>query len=229
MEFPMLRVRFEPRIQARELSAFRGAVAGRVGLEHDWFHNHDNEAGSRRAYHYRYPLVQYKLMDGYPALLFLGPGVDQAMHLFAQPGWSLTFTRQRKQARLAEMKRQSARIGLHARPQPYRLRSWVAFNQSNYEAYKRTPGLAGRLQLMERALAGHILALATGLGYQFPRRFEAVITDWQRPATVTFSGNKMLAFDLAFQSDAMLPPHAGLGRGAGRGYGELERGGGAAR
>lgn len=222
LDIPILKVRFGPQIQPRELSAFRGAVAAKVGLEHEWFHNHNNQEGSGNNYHYRYPLVQYKLMEGCPGILFLGQGVDEAMRLFVQPDWTLTFTRKQKQASLESMKRETTQIGLAAKRQHYRLRSWMAFNQANYERYQKTPGLIGRLELMENALAGHILALATGLGYQFPERFQLSVTDWERTTAVTFSGNKMLAFDISFQTDAVLPAGAGLGRGVGRGFGEIE-------
>lgn len=224
LDIPTLKVRFEPRIQPRELNAFRGAMAAKVGLEHEWFHNHDNDEKGNRRYHYRYPLVQYRLMGGCPGLFFLGKGADEAMRLFAQPDWSVTYTRQNKVAHLSEMKRAIQQIGLSQKMQLYRLRSWIAFNQDNYKRYQQTPGLIGRLELMERALAGQILGLATGLGYQFPERFSVAITEWEGASTVTFSKNKMLAFNVSFQTDAVLPLQAGLGRGAGRGFGEIEIG-----
>ncbi len=222
VEIPVLKVRFAPRIQPRELNAFRGAVAAKVGLEYEWFHNHNNNKENSSNYHYRYPLVQYKLMKGQPGIFFLGQGVEEAMRLFVQPDWTLTFTRGQKRVHLENMKRESVHIGLSAQKQHYRLRSWMAFNQTNYESYQKADSLIERLQLMERALVGHILALANGLSYHFPERFSLAITDLGQASTVTFSGNKMLAFDIAFQTDAVLPLGAGLGRGVGRGFGEVE-------
>ena len=222
VEIPVLKVRFAPRIQPWELNAFRGAVAAKVGLEYEWFHNHNNNKENSSNYHYRYPLVQYKLMKGQPGIFFLGQGVEEAMRLFVQPDWTLTFTRGQKRVHLENMKRESVHIGLSAQKQHYRLRSWMAFNQTNYESYQKADSLIERLQLMERALVGHILALANGLSYHFPERFSLAITDLGQASTVTFSGNKMLAFDIAFQTDAVLPLGAGLGRGVGRGFGEVE-------
>jgi hypothetical protein len=54
----ILQVAFDTEIQPYELPYFRGAVARKVGIEHEWFHNHDNTNGGT---HNRYPLIQYKL------------------------------------------------------------------------------------------------------------------------------------------------------------------------
>lgn len=54
----ILSVTFDTHLDPWDLPKFRGAIARKVGLEHEWFHNHDNENGG---YHQRYPLIQYKL------------------------------------------------------------------------------------------------------------------------------------------------------------------------
>jgi hypothetical protein len=38
----ILQVAFDTEIQPYELPYFSGAVARKVGIEHEWFHNHDN-------------------------------------------------------------------------------------------------------------------------------------------------------------------------------------------
>jgi len=218
---PLLQIIFRPRIKAYELPAFRGAVADKVGREHEWFHNHDNSEGEGSRYHYRYPLVQYRRFEGRPGLLLLGEGVHQAMHFFAQADWSVSFTRDDKRLEVAEMKRHEGQIGLAGRRQRYRLQDYLAFNQKNYEAYQRAKGLRERAALLEKALVGHVLSMATGLGFRFPQRFELALTDILGQHTVSLSGNKMLAFELEFEADAELPPMAGLGRGVSRGFGTL--------
>jgi len=220
---PLLQIIFQPRILARELPAFRGAVAQKVGREHEWFHNHDNSGEGGSSYHYRYPLVQYRRFDGRPGILLVGEGVQQAMHFFAQADWGVSFTRDHKRLEVSEMKRHKGEIGLAGRRQRYRLRDYLAFNQKNYERYQRAKGLKERAALTEKALVGHVLSLATGVGYHFPRRFELQLTDILGQRTVRLSGNKMLAFELEFETDAVLPPLLGMGRGVSRGYGSLVR------
>ncbi len=62
----LLAVSFDTHISPWELKQFRGAVSQKVGLEHEWFHNHDNSGEEqdspsygRPRYHHRYPLIQY--------------------------------------------------------------------------------------------------------------------------------------------------------------------------
>ena len=94
----VLSVSFDTHIKPYELPSFRGALAHKVGIEHEWFHNHDNATGG---FHNRYPLIQYKL-DTYmgqfrPMMLCLDAAVEEAHHFFSQPDWTVRIgnTRQR--------------------------------------------------------------------------------------------------------------------------------------
>jgi len=218
----LLRILFSSHIRPGELNAFRGAIAEKVGLEHDWFHNHDNRAGTATNYHYRYPLVQYKRFGRRPGILFIDRGVEEAQHFFAQPNWKVTFGRNNIKAEVTDMQVFNYQIGLSSKPQTYRLHHWLAFNKPNFEAYLRQRRLVDQLLLLEKALAGHILAFATGLDYQFERRFSVGITNLLDQKSIVLSRNKMLAFDIEFESDALLPPMVGLGRGVSRGMGETQ-------
>lgn len=80
----VMRVSFDLPIKREEIAAFRGALAHKVGLEHEWFHNHNNAEGAQNGYHYRYARVQYKYHNGYPLVVFLEDGVAEAHRLFAQ-------------------------------------------------------------------------------------------------------------------------------------------------
>ena len=91
----ILSVTFDTEIAAHETPAFRGAVIEKVGLEHELFHNHNNDPQARVAYHYRYPLVQHKRWRRKPSIVFIDKGVDQAQHFFMQPDWRLDFAGRR--------------------------------------------------------------------------------------------------------------------------------------
>lgn len=218
----LMRVLFNARISPQEIPAFRGAIAEKVGLEHEWFHNHNNAPGSKGKYHYRYPLIQYKLDRRRPYILFIGPGAEEAQHFFSQPDWRVTFGRQGHTAQVADMEIFDFELGVSKQPHYYQLRHWLAFNQENFNIYTKIDSLIEKVKFMESALAGHILAFATGVGHQFARRFELELTHIHRERPATFSGNRMLSVDVAFKSDAVLPPMIGLGRGVSQGFGILE-------
>ena len=71
----ILQVSFDSNLQPYQLPAFRGAIARKVGIEHEWFHNHDNENGG---FHNRYPLIQYKL-DTHQGIVLPKPIVIQVI------------------------------------------------------------------------------------------------------------------------------------------------------
>jgi hypothetical protein len=86
-----LAVTFDSQLPPWELPKFRGVFAHKVGLENEWFHNHNNETGG---YHNRYPLIQYKVNARgggafQPMLLCIDQGVEEAHHFFSKPEWDM--------------------------------------------------------------------------------------------------------------------------------------------
>ena len=123
----ILHVSFDANIQPYQLPAFRGALAAKVGWEHEWFHNHDNENGGT---HNRYPLIQYKL-DTYkgqmrPMLLCLENGIEEAHHLFSQPDWTLDLHGTALPLKIANLNVNQYTLNTWERPFAYRLHKWQA-------------------------------------------------------------------------------------------------------
>ena len=215
-----MRVDFDADISPAEVPAFRGAVIEKVGIEQEIFHNHNNEEGGN-GYHYRYPLIQYKALEGRPAILFIGDAVSEAHHLFRQPDWELSFTRRKLRGRLVRSQTKEYEVRLTPAPRPYLLRRWLALNQDNHRRFEETRGMAARARLLERVLAGHILGFASGVGIRFEERFELAITEIEQQRIRSFEGVKSLTFDVRFEANLLLPPHIGLGKGVTQGFGVL--------
>jgi len=102
----VMTVAFDTTIEPYEIPAFRGAIAAKVGLEHEWFHNHNNEGlkqvpnhldayvESQQQYHNRYPLIQYKISANRhqkrPMLMCLGDCVEEAHKFFSKSDWTVS-------------------------------------------------------------------------------------------------------------------------------------------
>jgi len=220
----ILSVAFDTSIQPWQLPQFRGAVAKKVGLEHDWFHNHDNENNN---FYQRYPLIQYKIdarkEQMRPMLLFLNDGIEEAQHFFSQPDWGLRIGQQDYDMRIARL--QVHQHNLHTWEQPfhYRIHKWRALNSEHFREWQALSGIAEKYAFLENILVAHILSFARAVDWQLDQRLELKITHTAKEEWISFKDIKMRCFTLNFSANASLPDFIGLGKGAGVGFGVVKR------
>lgn len=229
----MLTVSFDTEIRPYQIPAFRGAFAHKVGLEHDWFHNHLNDFEplpdrldaypSDSSFHYRYPLIQYKMDGARPMLLCLDEGVDQAHLFFSQPDWSMQIHGVEHEMNVDRMKVKQFNMQVWKHQFQYNLFKWQAFNSRNWQAYQEKQGIVRQTQFLERILRGHILGFASGIGWEVEDNIELAITAIKREKWVSFKRTKILTLDLSFQTNVFLPEFVGLGKGVSKGFGVIRR------
>ena len=220
----LLSVTFDTHIAPWEIKQFRGAIAGKVGLEHEWFHNHNNESGG---FHYRYPLIQYKVdtqgKEMRPMLLCVNGCVDEARHFFGMPDWSLRIGDRESPLRIFRLSVKEYALTTSVSPITYRIHKWQPLNPDNFREWQSMRRLSDRYAFLERLLASHLLAFAQGVGWQIPERFEVRITNLIKEEWITFKGIKVLAFNLEFECPLQLPDYIGLGKGTSIGWGVIRR------
>ena len=220
----ILQVSFDTEIQPYQLSAFRGAVAHKVGLEHSWFHNHDNENGGTFN---RYPLIQYKIFNDkgqmQPMLLCLEQGIEEAHHLFSQPEWSLNIKGKQHDLRIAHLHVNQYTLNTWDTQFRYRLHKWQPFNVERYRDYQQIEGIAAQYTFLEERLHNQITSFATGVGWHIEQDVKATITDMVKTEWVEYKNLKVLTFTLDFKTNVSLPDFVGLGKGVSRGFGVVKR------
>lgn len=216
-----LSVTFNEPIEIRELECFRGAIVEKVGLEREWYHNHNNATDRQSDYHYRYPLVQYSLRRRRPRILFINKAIDEARYFFSQPDWNLRLAGRVYPTHIDQLKAKQVQIGWQEEMKEYRIERWLALNEQNYDAYHQMNALRDKISLLERVLAGNIISMAKGLDYRFPERFELELSDWQRCRALPYKGISLLTFDLSFRTNLVLPLGFGVGKGSSMGWGRL--------
>lgn len=216
----ILQVSFDTQIQPYQLGAFRGAIARKVGIEHEWFHNHDNENGG---FHNRYPLIQYKL-DTYkgqmrPMLLCLEEGIEEAHHFFSQPDWAVNLKGHELPLKIGKLRVNQYTINTWNTTLCYRLHKWQAFTPENYREYQSIESLAQRMAFLEQKLKTHITSFCKGIGYDVPASIQTPITQLIKQEWIDYKRVKCLVFTLDFKTTVSLPDFVGLGKGASRGLG----------
>ena len=216
--FKQLRVVFDLPLHPRQIPRWRGALIEWAGRDRDLFHNH--RQGPQN--YYRYPLVQYQALGGQAAVLAINEGADQLEQLLTQRDW---FIRWRDQLRPLQVDRAEVDwpvVALSDTFRTYRLQHWLPFNQENYRWWKtEAAGLQEKVDRLERILCSHLLTFATGIRWQVPEKIVLRIQDIRRTKQLRFHGSPVVAFDLVFDANLILPP-CGLGRAVSHGFGVLD-------
>jgi hypothetical protein len=215
----LLSVAFDTPIEPWELPAFRAAVSRKAGLEHEMFHNHDNENGG---YHYRFPLIQYKQDHGKPMMFCLNAGIEELHHFFSQPDWTLDLNGRTAPIRIANLNVRQYRLGVWERSFRYHIRNWLALNEDNYGTYIRLPGLVEKMALLEQILRNQIVGLLHEFDYEPERQVEVKVQQLKGEKWVEFKRIKVLAFSLEFTTNVALPDYLGLGKGCSSGWGVVK-------
>jgi hypothetical protein len=207
-----------------------------VGLENDLFHNHvfsrqpavgsqqpaDSQlpataCGRRtKALHFRYPLIQYKVLGRQAAIVGLGKGAAALRAQVSDDG--LLFA---GLFPIACREDENFRLDMSPDMQPYYLCQWLALNRNNYDRWKAMEHPVSRKMELERILAAHILAFAEGVHFDVPRPRGLVveILETSHPMPARCHGNRLTAFDVRFTANIHLPLDAGLGKAASHGFG----------
>lgn len=233
----VLTVTFDTPIQPWQIRSLRGAIAQKVGWQHDLFHNHHNgiiresedEAAAEPApvrnkkYHYRYPLIQYKCHRQKPLLLCLNEGVEEMHHFFSQPDWSVQMNDQDQPLRIEQFAMHEYDIRTRSKSGTYHLRQWLPLNEENYQRYNGLESLLDRIAMLEVLLRNHLVAFCYGIGLDPEAPITATILELKDQRWIKYKEARLLALSLTFRTNLILPDFIGLGKGVSVGWGIVRK------
>jgi hypothetical protein len=207
-------------LKPNQIHKFRGFV-GNLFREHDIVHNHDKETGKNI---YRYPMIQFKLIDHVPAIVCIS---DRAVSLFGELFMKLNrieIDGLEIPIHEKDLKIEDVPFGFSDETFMYDLKSpWLGLNQKNYETYQRFATEESRKNLLKRTLTGNILSMCKSLGHRL-NPGETLKTDIRvKEMTVTLKGQKMQGFTGTFKTNFIIPDHLGLGKSVSRGFGMVKK------
>lgn len=217
MKIPYLQVAFDTPLRPEDISAFRGGIVACVGRDHDLFHNHSPE-GTKL---YRYPLIQYKRFQGRAGLVGIGEGVEALQHYLGRHDRSIDLRGQRLRMDVARITFREFPLRPWHNWFSYRVEGWLALHGLHLQIYHDTPGLAGRLLLLERKLNSNIRAFTRAMGWSGDGLIEVRIHHMRNAGTRLLKDIPFRAFDVEFSTNVSLPAYIGLGKGAAFGHGVL--------
>ncbi|NPA33858.1 MAG: CRISPR-associated endonuclease Cas6 [Chlorobi bacterium] len=218
-QIPILKVSFDLELEPWELRAFRSAVSSIAGPEHILFHNHLDD----RKYLYKYPLIQYKIINKRPAIVCLKDGLDEIVHFFNNLGDSINILGEQRSIAVHKVHFNNWKFTLWEKPDfKHRIRKWLPFNEKNWKLWLEQKAIDQRRELLRKILIGNILAMAKGIGWFIDGEVKVEILHWNEPRSVKYKENiTKQAVDVTFKTNVRLPAHIGLGKGVSFGFGTL--------
>ncbi len=211
----LLHLTFDLPLYPRQISQWRGAFIEMAGRENGLLHNHKEG----EEYHYRYPLVHYRIWHGKAAITAINEGVEAVQQALATQTWAINWEGAPRMLQVEGLNMKEHHLRMLPHPKTYKLFKWLALNQENYEKWQQSKSLVQRAALLENILTGQILGFCTAMGWQLPERLAVNLHEIQFMKKVRLYGNPMIAFNVTYDANVLLPSGMALGRGVSNGYG----------
>ena len=206
-------------LRASQIHKFRGFI-GNFFKNHDLIHNHDLKTGKPI---YRYPLIQFKLIDDMPAIIAI---TDRAVSIFSEIFMKLdkiiiedtVIPVFEKNLKIEEVEfGYSDEIFMYEFVSP-----WIGLNQKNFIKYNNA-GREEKNEMLKRVMTGNILSMAKYLDCWLLKNQKIKIDIKLKETKVNLKGKSMTAFNGIFKTNFCLPDYLGLGKSVSRGFGSVRR------
>lgn len=210
-------IRFpEISLQTRDAHKLRGYF-GEYFKEHSpLLHNHYEDGSSR----YRYPLVQYKIIDEVPVLVGYNEGADLLATLFLKIK-EINIEGNIIPIFSKNISQKSEEIGVIDELITYTFcNHWMALNSENHKVYINSTS-DEQHHMLNQILKGNILSFFKGMGIWLDDKI--MVKGNFKPKTSKFKDQKMMVFEGNFVCNMALPEFAGLGKSVARGFGALKK------
>lgn len=215
----VLTVVFDTEIAGHEIPAFRGAVIDKVGQDNILFHNHL----SSREFLYKYPLIQYKMINRKPAIMCIDYGVDEIHKFFEKRDWNLKISDRWLEMKIDKLQMNQFVMQVWDKTFSYSIFNWIALNQENHAKYHELTTMTSKIEMLERTLKANILSFAKGIEWTVDKEIKLSIKDIRRHRAARVKGKQLEGFDLDFSTNVFLPVYIGLGKSTSLGYGIVSR------
>ncbi|AEK19969.1 CRISPR-associated endonuclease Cas6 [Methanococcus maripaludis] len=204
---------YDLNLPMRQGSKIRGYFANKYP-ESILVHNHKNEKSM-----YRYPLIQYKIIDGIPVILGLNEGSKELIDMGILFESSIDIDGTEYNLDRTEIISKEIYFGTTDKILKYQFKTpWMALNAKNSEIYKNSDEI-DREELLKRVLIGNIISMSKSLGYTIEEKLKVKINLKEVP--VKFKNQNMVGFRGEFYINFDIPQYLGIGRNVSRGFGTV--------
>jgi len=214
---PKTIIRFpEIKLRTRDAHKLRGYFGNLFKEKSELLHNHMGNG----EYRFKYPQVQYKVIDHTPLLVGVKEGAELLPGLFLKIK-ELDIDGKKYPIHQKNIESGPFNIGVTDSSCTYEFQTlWMALNQSNYEKYQDRDELA-RQQLLERIVTGNCLSFFKDMDLWVDDQIH--VKGSFKEKSTRFKNNRMLAFNGVITANVALPDYIGLGKAVSRGFGTIKQ------
>src|SRR5680860_818594 len=162
-QLQICRIKFpEIKLQTRDGHKLRGYF-GNLFKEHSpILHNHYDDGRFR----YKYPSIQYKVINNVPTLLGIGEGAELLPKLFLRIK-ELDIDGKKYGINSKNIELQNEESGYSSKLHEYSFVTlWMALNQKNYPKYQGLKSETEKHEMLNAILVGHILSFFRNMGVE---------------------------------------------------------------
>ncbi|MDO5656196.1 MAG: CRISPR-associated endonuclease Cas6 [Flavobacteriaceae bacterium] len=182
-------------------------------------HNHFADGTLR----YKYPDVQYKVINSIPILIGVKDGAKLLPELFLKiqeldiDGTTYPINSKNIESRIDE-------IGYTDNLIEYEFQTlWMPLNQENYPKYLQLENEKEQRKMLNSILTGHILGFLRTMEVELEINQRIMCMTHLSEKSTQFKNNQMLAFAGTFSTNILLPDLIGIGKSVSRGFGTIKR------
>jgi hypothetical protein len=190
-----------------DANQIRGFFASKFN-EYDLLHNHNTDR-----FCYRYPLVQYKVLDRTPLIVGVNEGAEILKGLFDKFD---TVTLPHKDFEITErsLRLKKQEFGLTKSIYFYEfLTPWLALNKENEEKFLEARNPEEQKEILRRTLVGNLLSMSKAFEYTVPDTIKCDVD-----LEISHSNYKKMdftSFTGGFIANFLIPDLMGIGKGFG--------------
>lgn len=217
---PVTRIQFpEIALKHRDAHKLRGYFGRLFRDESPLLHNHYQDGSLR----YKYPVVQYKVIQQTPTLVGTGQGARLLQELFLKIR-ELNIDGELYAVHSKNIEQRNFASGFAEEMIDYQFSTrWIGLNSENFKTYQGMRSKTDQKKLLQGILVGHVLNFFKSheVLLQPAERLMAVVS--LKPKAAKVKDQEMIAFEGSFAINAELPDFIGLGKFSSRGFGTIMR------
>lgn len=214
-----LKIQFDKQFQAFDIPKLRAAIIEKTKRVSDLFHNHlgDNQ------FIYRYPLIQYKIVDKKPNILCLAKATDDIHYLLKEKDYRFNINGKKYDFEIEDVRLKYVSIQTWDTDFRYNIHNYLALNQDNYKIYKEKETLLEKVSFLEEMLTVHLRTFAEEMNAHLPHPISAKILNINSEKFIEYKENFHLTFSINFKTNLFIPNYVGIGKGTSVGFGIVKK------